>query len=268
MHIFQRLIGVLLIFASLLGLVVGVSGLVVLWQAEPTAADSIIETVDLFDRTLSATSSLLEVANDSLDQVDENIALIEASVEDVSETMNETAAATDTLAGMMGDDFTDIILETQASLVSVQNSARLIDETLQVISLIPGLGAGYNRDDPLEDSIGEVSRSLNTLPASMAEIQISMEGAADNFRTLEQDVRDLAGTIGDIERNLSAADNVMGEYQAIVVDTQTRLEVMRQRIPDVVRVSVWAATAFLVWFLIAQLGLFTQGVELLSRRDA
>jgi chromosome segregation ATPase len=263
--IYMRVVGILIIFASFIGMVLGAGGMILLWRAEPTAATAIIRNIDLVDRSLIATSTMLTVAGETLEQVDTNIVTIQESVSDAGDTMSATSAATGSVANMIGNDFTNVIIESQRSLISVQNSAKIIDSTLSIISYVPGLGSGYNRNLPLEGSIREVSESLAGVPESLAEVQSGLNETARNFELLQGDLNRLSVTIGEIETSLKGAEGVMEEYQEIVAESQDALQQLRNEVPSYVRMFILGSTVFLIWFLLAQLALLTQGIELLRR---
>jgi hypothetical protein len=57
---------------------------------------------------------------------------------------------------------------------------------------------------------------------------------------------------------------VIGGYQASLDQVIAQLDALSASLPDIVRMVSFGLTAFLVWMAIAQLGLFTQGWELLT----
>ncbi len=252
-----RLVGVLLVIASILGLIGGISGLIFTWYTVPGAIQGVTSSIDLFSRTLNSTSQMLLVANDSLKQVDQNVALISSSMKDVASSLQATSKMSDSMATLIGVDLTKSLLKTEDSLVSVRNSAHLIDQILRVASFLPG--TSYNRNMTLEDSIAQVQDSLIPLPASMADVQSNLKQTAQNFNALNQDVSQLSVTIGNIQTSLNQAEIVVSNYQSIISDTQSALERARDRIPLYMKITAGALTFFLVWFVIVQIPLFMRG---------
>lgn len=259
-----RLAGSLLIFAAILGIVISVSGIVFVWSLEPRIAGDLSRSIDLFDRTLSATSALLFAVDGSLQQVGKDVNLASASLGDVAAAMETTSTMTDAMATLIGVDFTRSLLEMQRSLVSVRNSAGLIDQTLRLLSFVPGLGSGYRRDLPLEDSVVEVQKSLVALPASLAEVQEALKQTSRNFKTLQYDVDNLALTVGDIQASLSGAQQVVSDYQEIIAEARSSLDQARTRLPLYLKAAAWLVTVLLLWLLIAQISLFMQGWNMLQ----
>jgi methyl-accepting chemotaxis protein len=268
-HITTRLAGLLIIFGAILGLLIAGYGLVLLWRAEPGASDTITSTIDLLDTTLTTTSDAMFMVNDSLLEMKGNLGIIRLSLENAGQTMQATANVTSSVADLIGEDFSSVVLETQHSLSSVQNSARMIDNTLSLISGIPLIGpslsAGYRRDMPLESSIREVSSSLEPVPDSLKDVQSGLQQTSQNFELMKKDLDDLAVTIDEIESGLTSAEVVMTDYQTLIVRTQDRLKTARAAAPGLVRTLLLFSVAFCIWLVIAQLALLLQGFELLLR---
>jgi methyl-accepting chemotaxis protein len=268
-QITARLAGLLLIFGAILGSLTAAAGLVWVWQAEPGASVAITDTIDLLDTTLTTTADATLMVNGSLVQMKDNLGVIRISLENASTTMQSTADVTGSVADLIGEDFSNVVVETQQSLSSVQNSARMIDSTLSLISGIPLIGpslsGGYRRDMPLESSILEVSNSLEPVPASLRDVQNGLQQTAQNFELMGNDLDDLIVTIDEIETGLSSAEAMMTDYQGLFTRSQERLQNARTAAPDLVRMLLWIGTAFFVWLLIAQVALFLQGVDLLFR---
>ncbi len=258
-----RLIGIVLVIVSILGLIGGISGLIFTWYTVPGAIQSATNSIDLFGRTLDATSEMLLVANDSLMQVDQNIALISSSMEDVAGSLEATSDMAGSMATLIGVDLTTSLLQTQDALVSVRNSAHLIDQLLNALSYLPGVN--YRRDIPLEDSIIQVQKSMVGLPASTAEVQDALKQTSRNFDTLNQDVQELSVTIADIQTSLNRAEEVVSDYQTIIADAHAALNRARLRLPLYMNIAAGAGTFFLVWFIIVQIPLFMRGWGLMVR---
>ena len=78
----------------------------------------------------------------------------------------------------------------------------------------------------------------------------------------------MASSIGQIESSVAQYDAVVSGYQQSIAQIQLQLTGLALRLPDIVNGVVWGLTIFLAWMAIAQIGLMTQGWELLTRRTA
>jgi methyl-accepting chemotaxis protein len=262
-----RLAGILLIFGAIIGTITALAGMIIIWRVEPAVSESLTGTIDLLDATLSTSSDAMLMMNGSFLQMKDSLGVIRLSLEDASRTMQSTANATNSVADLIGEDLNTVVTDTQLSLLSVQNSARMIDNTLSLISSIPligpSLGGGYRRDMPLEASIGEVSTGLESVPNSLLEVQTGLNQTARNFELMKNDLDDLIETIDEVETGLLGAEVVMNDYQEIISISQDRLQDARTATPNILRMLLWGGTTFFVWLLIAQLGLLIHGLDLL-----
>ncbi len=66
-----RICGVMLLVAALLGVVISLAGLVVVWRVQAQVVTRVQNGLDLLDRTLDSTGTLLAVAEDSLQRAEE-----------------------------------------------------------------------------------------------------------------------------------------------------------------------------------------------------
>ena len=262
-----RITGVLLLFAATLGWVVSISGLVLFYRAKPKIAESLDSSIDLLARTLDATDNMLAVAGSTLLQAEDDITRIEVTTGDVSVTIGSTSAISEDFADLAGEDIPRLVEDIQTALESMQTSAKLIDDTLGFIAGIPLIGARYKPTVPLEDSVAQVSESLDDIPRVLSRMESNLELTAGSLEAVEADIESLSESIGEIKTSLATAQEVMVEYQSIVDEAQAGLENVKTGLPVWLRWITLGTTAFLIWLIIAQAGLFTQGLELIGRLD-
>jgi hypothetical protein len=262
-----RLTGLLLVLGALLGTVLAVGGLWYVWRAEPSVSGTLIETIDLLDATLVTTSESLELINSTLLRLKGDLSGIRISLDEASRSMQATADVTDSVADLIGEDFSLVVSETQQSLLTVQNSAQMIDNTLSLISRIPligpGLSGGYRRDMPLGSSIQGVSESLEPVTGSLKDVQSGLKQTSRNFELMKEDLENLIGTIDGIESSLADAETMMTDYQVLFSRSQEKLQNARAAAPKIVQNALLAGKAFLIWLLIAQVAMLLQGVGMM-----
>jgi uncharacterized protein YoxC len=267
MHRFSlRIVGGLLLFAALLGAAISIIGMVVLWRLEPVVNSTTVETIDLMERTFTVSRNLLDVSAQTLNDIEKNITQIHTSLEDATTVLQSTSTSASALAKIVGDDLPGVVGKTQTALGSMQKSAKLMDDTLTLISRIPFVGAPYRNDVPLQDSVAQVSKSLDTIPADLKTMQTQLTGTAASFESLQKDTARLSEDIGAIEKNLADAKKVVNDYQSILDDSQHRLDQLRGRVSGWILLCAWMGTVFLVWLLLAQFALFAQGLEMITRK--
>ena len=106
-------------------------------------------------RALDSTEDLLVVADSTLTEAEDNIALIADATKDVAETLDQTSEIATTVADAVGEEFTGVVKNTQTALGALETSAKLVDDTLSFISKVPFVGGKYSNQTPLYSSVVE-----------------------------------------------------------------------------------------------------------------
>lgn len=266
MTIIRRIFGLLLIIAAIGGLILSIVGIYYIWRLEPAMTTGIQNTVDLLNNTLEATAQGLVVTKDALKSSVEMIGNMQTTLETTAKTIESTNPMIDDIANLMEKQLPDTIRATQQSLNTAQESAAVIDTVLGTLSSIPliGSGIGYNPDVPLATALGDVSKSLEGLPESFAGMQENLRNTQNNVETFQADLTLVASSVGQIEDSVAQYEQVVTSYQESLAQMQTQLETLSANVPTYVHTLVIALTAFLVWMILAQIGLFTQGYEMFT----
>lgn len=268
MMIIRRILGVLLILAAVGGLIFSIAALVGIWQVEPNLTTSLQTTITLLSDTLETTSQGLVVTNAALQTSVDTIGNLQSTLETTAKVIQSTNPMVDDIAALMSDKLPETIAATQQSLNTARDSAQVIDALLQSLSSLPLIGAsiGYSPEVPLSEALGEVAASLTELPNSFASMEENLRTTQSNLQTFEADMTVMATSIGQIQQSVAQYEQVVTGYQNSINQVQSQLETLSASLPQIVRGLVLGLTAFLVWMAIAQLGLFTQGWELLTER--
>ena len=262
---FSRSIGLLLMFGAILGMLLSVGSGFLLWREASETRQNLTFTAVTIGDTIETTSSLLNVVDETLKQVDESVALIEASLADTALSLKNTAGVTDSIGDLLGEDMTLVLQETQKALNTTQNSARLIDDTLKIVSAIPFIGARYDPEVTLQASIAQVADSLDPLPAALADVQDGMQTASVDLGIVQADMEKLSETIGKMTANLGTTRELVGSYQGMLTQLSESFARFEEKLPGRITAFYILATAFLVWLFISQLGLLTQGLERIAQ---
>lgn len=260
---FSRLTGVIYVVGALFGLIISVGGLVVLWTTRDDVTGGILNTVALAGRTLEATQETVLVVSDSLDQAGTELLTIQRILEDVAGTLEDSGGLLTATSSLVGSDMPGFVEEAQSSLTTMQASARLVDDTLRFVSSIPLIGGRYRPEVTLQESVGEVSRSLDPLPETFRKIQRELDVSAANVDIIQSEVDQLAVEIDGIETSLSSAQSVAERYRLILVDFQGKYDRLEQRLPVLFTTIYLGLTLILIWIFITQLGLLLHGIQLM-----
>jgi septal ring factor EnvC (AmiA/AmiB activator) len=265
----NRLIGILLTTAAVVGMIFGLLGLFEVWYYKPVVAKNVSDNLALLDQTLKTTEDALVVADQALQTTTSTVASLQDGTQALAKTIHDTGPMLDSLSTMAGKDLPAAIKATQTSLASAQSSALLIDNILGALTSIPFSPVGrYNPEVPLHTALANVSTSLDTLPASLATISTSINSSKTNLSLVEQEVTNLSGTVSSISDSLRSAQDVLHQYQTVTVQLKQRSTAVQKAAPGWITGAAWLLTFLLVWFMIAQLGLWVQGLEMLHGRGA
>ena len=265
--LFSRLTGFVLILGAILGFIISLSGLVFVWASQATISGQVSDTLETLDQTVQATTEMLAVVDQSLEQAETNINLIETSISNVSLTIESTAEMATSVSGLVGEEFTQVVTDTQTALVSVEGSAKLIDDTLRIVSAVPFIGARYQPDVPLQTSIAQVSENLEELTPSLTAIQTDLLTTAESLGQIRVGLDELSTSIGEIETSIASARSVLEQYIHLVSELNEDISQLESNLPRWLQIFTWGTTLGLIWLMIAQIGLLLQGLAFLSRPE-
>jgi len=266
MALFRKITGLLLIIASILGLVISIAGIGTLWRIEPNISAGLHSSVDLFVNTLETTTQGLTVTQGALKASVQTISSLADTVQTIGVTVQTSTPMVDQITVMMDEDLPNAINATVDSLNTAAKSAAVIDTLLGTLSGIPLIGStlSYDPATPLSVSLGEVADGLESLPASISKMHTSLQDTATSLETFQSDLSATSHSIREIETSVASYDSVIQGYQTSITQLKTGMGAVQTNLPNYVHLAVLALTAFLVWLAIAQLGLMTQGWELLT----
>ena len=260
--------GLALIVAGVAGLAFSISGLVVLPRFERKVESVMAEQFEVLDRALTTTSEGLITAETALVQATEAVDSLEGIMTEVGLAINDTAPILDVAAELLGEQLPTTIQATQETLTSVATSAQLVDDILGVISVIPFLGTDrYNPDVPLHQGFQDVADGLAGIPEMLLAAGEDLGAGAESLDDIEEGFAAMGQGIGETMTSLQSAQKVLEDYQAIVSDLEGSVSSVRESLPRWLRTLRWGLTLALVWLGIAQIGLMTQGWELIRRHS-
>jgi hypothetical protein len=167
---------------------------------------------------------------------------------------------------MVGEQLPETLKATQDTLASVAQSAQLIDDVLAVVTAIPFLGLqSYNPETPLHEGLGDVASSLDEIPTSLIAAQEGLDIASGSLEGLQGSFTAIAESIASLATSLGNAQSVVVQYQGVVDDLQELVVSVKQGLPQWLQWLQLGLSLVLVWLGIAQIGLLTQGWELIAR---
>jgi len=268
-QILTRTIGIALIAAGVAGLVFSIIGLFVLVQVQHRVESAVMKQLEPVDRALAATADGLAVADDTLTQATDTVDSLERTMSNVGTAIGDTVPTIDSVAGFLGENLPNMLGSTQDTLNSVAKTAQIVDDALGVITSIPLLGLDkYNPDTSFNKGLSDVATSLDEIPDSLDTAHDGLTTASSNLETLGQDFGDMASSISQVTTSVENAQTVLAEYQGVIGDLQDLVTTVRESLPNWLRWLRWGLSLILIWLGIAQIGLITQGWDLMGRSQS
>ncbi len=259
----KRIFSIVFLVAASIGTVICIAGIIQVWRFRATVDEVAAVTLDTLQATVVTTEEALAVIGDLVETTSEDVALIEATVQTVTLTIEDTNQVLESLTTLTGTDLPDTINASQVSLESAQASALLVDDVLSAMTSIPFLRlTKYQPDVPLNVALGEISDSLEPLNPSLANISEGLGSASANLEALERELRLISETTREIGAVLVEASGVIEDYQAITGDLSNRIENMQRVASANVTTTAWILTFFLLALLFSQLGLAERGLAM------
>ena len=261
--LFNRITGTLLIIAALVGLVFSVAGIAGMWGAKERLTRGILDSLNLFSSSLDTTAQALVMVQQSFSTLTSSISSAKDTLAATANTIETTKPMLTSLQDLVDDDLPGTVAAVQTSLQTAQESAKIIDTVLRALTIFNR--DSYNPQVPLHESLQSISVSMDDLPQAFSNIQTSLKDASDQADVIQADLVALTA-------NMTSIENTMQDYEKLLTDFQVSLNEMKQQMDSLkanlrlmIDAGVWVLTIFLAWMAIAQLGLLTQGWELLHR---
>lgn len=262
----SRITGIILILTAVAGLVLSTFGVIAIWSLKPRVTESLLSGVELATNTLETTGTGLDLARDSLKIAISTITTLQSTVEATAATFETTTPMLDSIISLSQEDLPNSITAAQSALDSAGKSAEVIDGVLRALTIFSR--DLYNPDVPMHIALQQVSESMDSLPGTFETMETSVTDAKSNLETIQTEISQIASDIEEVSSSLEEFDKVISQYQELVVDLQEKFGKLKENLPTYVNLGTVVITVFLLWMAVAQLGLFTQGLDLLRVKSA
>jgi uncharacterized phage infection (PIP) family protein YhgE len=263
---FTRMAGVILVITAIAGLVISIWGLFWTWMTLPDISQNLQGNVRLLSEALGTTSEGLVLAEHSLQTSISSITTLEAAVEATGKSINDTTPMIETMVILAREDLPATVNSAQLSVVAAQDSAEIIDGVLSFLSGLPLVPRNlYNPPVPLHIALGQVSESMENIPAALITIEDSLNATSANLVTIEADIYLIAQDISEINASMAEGHLVLTQYQELISDLQIRTAAFENGLPDQLRMLSIILTVVLVWVVFSQVAFLFQGLSLLNR---
>ena len=260
-----RLLGFVLVGASIFGFILSVGGLFFVWSAKSTVTNRMVDNLELALSILETTDSGLVVIGDSLGNLAEIVDTLESTLITFGVSVHDARPLVNEIRSIIGNEIPDALGATKTSLESAQASAEIVDTILRTITSIPFFpGEPYDPEVPLNIALGQVALTLGQLPDSLAETDSSLADLDENLEFTEESLSMLSTDIAQLREQLDEAELVIVSYQRILRDLTNRTENLIESVPVWINTGALILTLIFVWVFFTQIGLATQGLGYLG----
>ena len=256
----SRLLGIILIWIGIFGIIFSISGISITWYLKPIIQDSLIGVIDTLDLVFINTSDALLVLDSTLDSSIDNLDIIHTSLNNLDTTFDNISFSLESSANLIGGDLRLTIIDTQVALSSAAVSAGIVDNTLRFLAAIPLIGADYRPEVPLSTSLENVSESLTDIPDAFTDFEQYISETAESMTLLQTDLSNLAGNINNYENDLEDARTVISEYVLIIIDLREKLSGFQNDIPNIMFLISFLITGGFFLLGVAQITTLRQGI--------
>lgn len=266
----ERIIGIVLTLAATVGLVLNIAALIFLPTIEQSAALTIGNTLSVVDSSLVTTTDAMDVATGALDNTQIALGSVEGTTRAVAQTVNDTRPVIQVVTDLTSTSLPQTIAGTRSALQVAAASATSIDVVLAGLSAVNVFGADlglpeYDPETSLASSLTEINDNLAPLEDSFTDIAVSLETADGNLSDVNTQMVAVADSLGNFDTTITDAKLVTGQYKIVLVQQQQVLQTLNTQIPLAVTWGVRGVMVLLAYLLIAQIGLLSQGLEMIGR---
>lgn len=262
----RRSMGYILVTTAALGLVLALVGLVGIWSSKNRVTRLLDEQIGIAVSVLDTTTQGLNVAGAALQTTRSTVQTLDETIQVLAQSITDTLPLLDSVGNILGTELPQTIVATQTSLQSAQASAKIIDDALKILTAIPFLHTKpYNPQVPLNVALAGVSKSLDNMPASFRSMEDNLQKTNANLSLVQENVEQVNDEVAKVHTSLEQAQNIITQYQDSTTTLKSRLEQLQKQIPLAVNGTAAILTVFFIWLAVAQIGLLTQGLELMKK---
>lgn len=283
--IIRRILGLIMLLTGLTLLTASLAGAYFVGDVLNRFADSVGRTVEVASTSLDTARGTLELARDSLGDVDGGLATAVTATAGAARTLDESRPLLDNVAIVTTQEIPEAIEGMQTALPNLIEVAGVIDRTLTTLSsvgidqTIPlpfggsiplkfDLGIDYKPTTSFDESLRVFEASLIGLPESLRGLEDDLATTNANLASLSADLQATSDNLATINTRMGDLSDLFDQY-VLLVDNATGLlaQLETQLAPRLELIRI-VAIALLIALGLSQLAPIYLGWELLSgRRD-
>ncbi|MFP3897654.1 MAG: hypothetical protein ACLFV5_12575, partial [Anaerolineales bacterium] len=260
----RRIAGTLLILLGALGIVLSVLGVIGVWRVAENTTVAVDDSLASLSETLEDVDQSLNVVSNTLDGAAVATDGLYTTTLDVSQTLSSTRITIDEMAALAEDDLPQSIEASLVALEALEETAGMIDQVLRGLQRF-GVG-DYAPEVPLDQAVAETSAGLEPVPESLRLMGAGLRQTGDGLEDIQRGLVLMRYHMMDIRQNVVDAEAAVTSHRTALVQLQTRGSTLRGAVARPIRAVGWAASLLLVWIGLSQLAILHWGIRLWQQR--
>ncbi len=279
--IFRRLLGVIILLIGLTILGLGLYGAFTVGDAVDDITTSVENALVFADDSLAAGRETIVFSQDTLVDVNAAVDTAVATTLNVSKAVSDSQPFIANVNTLLTQELPTNLETLQATLPAVTDVAGVIDQTLTTLSNIGidrtidlpfnqsiplqfDLGIDYNPEVPFDDSIRELSTSLEGLPASLRELDEDLTVTNDNLGVLSDDLVQASEDLEVINARITELSTLFDDYLVLIDQLADSIADALITVPAQLQMLQTGIIIGLVLLGLSQLASIYVGYELLA----
>lgn len=272
----RRILGIFVMAAGVVGLILSLAGLAGLFIILPTVGSSLETAVDTLYETIEGSQKTLAVTNEALDAAIESVDALAGMLSTTRLIVEDTQPVVTQINEVLGESLPQTMDAAGESLNAAQGAASSLESTIKSIEAFQFVLSGvplisgflpqgqepYNPEKPLADSLGDLSSSIEDMPAVFEGMAKDLGKADDNLENVKTSLDDMARNITRISKDLEQYRGMLADSRNPMSDLQSLLGNLQKNLPSIMTTVSLVMGLFFLWLLAAQVVIFSQGWEL------
>jgi hypothetical protein len=262
--------------AGIIGLVLSLAGLVGVWMVKPNLAASAHATIQTLSTSLVTSQEAMEVTRGALGATIDSVDALSEMLNTTAVTVSDTQPVVSQVNVVLGETLPATIEAATDSLQAAQQAATSLEGAIQsfemfrtIIAAVPLIGSmvpeasmPYNPDKPLADSLGELSASIQEMPATFIDISTNIDKADDNLDLVKTNLETMSTSVALISTSLSQYQDMIGQSKTSLENINGILTNLDGNVDRILNYATLGLGLFFFWLLATQIVIFSQGLEL------
>jgi chromosome segregation ATPase len=227
MNVFKRILITAWLVISLAGIVASIYGIVQIWVLRPAVTETSTALLTDGVNVLGSTEEAIQIINQALNNIASSLNDLESSTVLIKESINNTADMSSTFKILLEEDFTVMAKNTLIALRSSEQSATVIDATLEALSKVPFFGIPYDPKTSLSFALGEIAAEMEDMPQILGQLSASMDSTASNLVSLKTQITDVEDNLSDMQVTMDEALDLTTDYRTYAKDAKANLETLQ-----------------------------------------